>query len=121
MYSTAFIDKPRLHEIFRNGRFQQQPTMTFVEIYGMDGYPVEAVIGDREQNPLGTCWMADLEELLSLAEEEGDGERANPNIGLVKAALKEMQATRERVVVLAKDIERQKATTVVPFKPRPVI
>lgn len=119
MYSTAFIDKTQMQELFRSGRFKPQPTITFLEIYGMDGYPVEAVIGDHESNPLGACWQADLEELLVLAKAENDTALSNPNIGLIDAVLKEMQATRQRVGELAKDIARQHATTVVPFRPRP--
>lgn len=119
MSENSFISNQVLATLFRAGRFKPKPTIQVLEISGCAGSSIEAVIANDEGEILGCCWQGDLEKLISLADAENDTVLSNPNIHVVNAAIKEMKNTRERVQVLARDIERQHATTVVPFPRRP--
>lgn len=115
---NAFISQSKLEELFRSGRFQPKPTLTILEVGGGAGCPVEAVIGDKDGNPVGCCWLGDLEQLLTSVADEKDTALSNPNLQVVNGLIREMQLCRKSVDEMAVDIERQKATTIVAFKPR---
>ncbi len=115
---SAFISQNKLEELFRSGRFQPKPTLTMIEVGGGAGYPIEAVIGDEKGNPVGACWLGDLQKLLTAVADEKDTALSNPNLQVVNFLIREMQLCRKSVDEMAVEIERQKATTVVTFKPR---
>ena len=115
---SAFIRQDKLEELFRSGRFQPKPTITMIEVGGGAGYPVEAIIGDRNGNPVGACWLNDLQKLMTSVADEKDTALSNPNLQVVTMLIREMELCRQSIAEMAVEIERQKATTVVPFKPR---
>lgn len=114
----SFFAKADLENLFRSGRFQPAPTMLMSEVGGCAGMPIEAVVCNRDGSISGECWRADLEGLLKLAEEEKDTVLSNPNIRVVIDLIAEIDLCRKSVDALAIEIERKKATTVVPFRPR---
>jgi hypothetical protein len=107
-----------LEDLFRSGRFQPAPTLMMVEIGGCAGAPIEAVLCNRDGSISGECWRADLEALLDLARAEKDTVLSNPNLRVVTDIIEEIDLCRKSVDALAIEIEKKKAATVVPFRPR---
>ena len=81
MGTINYFRQAALVDLYKSGRNQTAPTLQahklgdeYLDIGGSNGIPVEAVLADPENNPLGACWIAEIDDLLLLAEfEEAKG------------------------------------------------
>lgn len=102
--SYTYIARADLVELYKSGRMKKEPTMKihdlgqgFADLGGSRQNPVEAMIADAQNTPLGAVWLADIDSLLLIAEFEGDTERQNPNLGVVQNILLQMAEMRVRL------------------------
>lgn len=96
----GFIDKDKMAELMRSGRFQRAATFGVGEVYAAPGYPPEAVLvavakKGKAPEKIGECWTADISNALALAAQEGDCDELNPNLRLLRKVFEEMTGLRE--------------------------
>ncbi len=119
-----FIRAEKLAELVRSGRFKAVPTISVLEIYGGMGNPPEVLLGEnrgeREPSPeIGVCWTNDLKCVLEIAVSEGDTDKINPNLSILRKAFDTMNGLREtREEGLAR-IEAFERSKILPFTPLP--
>lgn len=120
----GFIRNEQLADLMRSGRFQTNPTITVLEIGGGMGMPPEAVLGKnlgpKEPSPeIGVCWTADLKCVLEIAAAEGDNDKVNPNLSVLRKAFDCMNGMRETRAEGMARIEAYERAKILPFTPRP--
>jgi hypothetical protein len=99
----GFIQQSVLEELMRSGRFKLMPTVVVVDVGSGPGIPPEAVLAKpglwgNPPSVIGECWTGDLEKVLALAADEGDTDRINPNLPVLRKtfeAMQRMRVTRE--------------------------
>ncbi|AEP09892.1 hypothetical protein [Micavibrio aeruginosavorus] len=115
----SFLPKAELESLFRSGRFQPRPTFVYHEISSSYGASyVEAIVGTPDATICGACQRHDLVALLDMAKAEGDTVLSNPNIQTVQDIIAEIDVHIANGPALAAEVERARASVVVPFKPR---
>lgn len=97
LHMSEFGNKKTLKDLYDLGRLTGLQTLWWRDIGGTKYNPVEVTITDTEQNPRGTYWMCDIDEVFNEGLQKGDTALTNPNLPVLKKAFAEMAALRKSV------------------------